>query len=201
MEDRQVVFPHDASAKPLSAVRRLLIHSSIREIEQVGFYERYRELIRPESLGQIFELIGPGSMPVDIALEHYRACDQLGLSDEQIYTFGLRAGENIGDALLVANKQLGQTGERSAWDLVGAFYRMSRRIYEGGSVQYVKLGPTTLQIENKLNPLFSVRYYRVAYGGFIHRAFGKIGLRVADFRLSPYRPEHAEIEARIRWKD
>ena len=200
MGERQIIFPHDPSAKPLTAVRRMLIHSSIKEIQQLGFYEQYCSQISPESLVQIYELIGPGSMPIDLALEHYRACDQLGLSDQQIYTFGLRAGENIGDALLVASKH-GSSGDRSAWDLVGAFYRMSRRIYDGGSVQYVKLDENTLTIENKLNPLFSVRYYRVAYGGFIHRAFSKIGLKVIDFKLSPYRAEHAGIDARIRWKE
>jgi hypothetical protein len=201
MEVRHILFPHDPNRKPLTAVRRMLIHSSIRELQQMGYYERYRDLILPQSLARISELIGPGSMPVELALEHYQACDQLGLSDEQTYTAGLRAGENIGDALMVASKQLGSSTERSAWDMIGAFYRMSRRIYEGGSSQYVKLGPNMLQIENRLNPLFSVRYYRVAYGGFIHRAFSKIGIEVDDFRLSSYRTEHAEIDARIRWKE
>jgi len=199
MEGRQILFPHEPNPKPLMGVRRMLIHSSIRELQQLGVYERYCTLISPKSLAQISELIGPGSMPADLALEHYRACDQLGLSDEQIYAAGLRAGDNIGDALLVASKQLGAGAERSAWDMIGAFYRMSRRIYEGASVQYVKLGSNLLQIENRLNPLFSVRYYRVAYGGFIRQGFSKVGINVDDFRLSAYRPDHAEIDARIRW--
>jgi len=201
MEVRHILFPHDPNAKPLTAVRRMLIHSSIREIQQLGYYERYCNLIRPQSLAQISELIGPGSMPIDLALEHYRACDELLLSEEQIYTAGLRAGDNIGDALLVASKQLSSGPERSTRDMIGAFYRMSRRIYEGGSVQYVKLGSNVLQIENRLNPLFSVRYYRVAYGGFIRQGFSKVGIDVDNFRLSPYRPEHAEIDARIRWRE
>jgi hypothetical protein len=179
----------------------MLVHSSIRELQQLGFYDRYCALMRPESLAQISELIGPGSMPVDLAVEHYRACDDIGLSEEQVYTAGLRAGDNIGDALMVASKQLSSGAERSTWEMIGAFYRMSRRIYEGASVQYVKLGSNVLQIENRFNPLFSVRYYRVAYGGFIRQAFHKVGIEVDNVRLSPYRPEHAEIDARIRWNE
>jgi hypothetical protein len=201
MEARQVIFPHEPNPSPLTAVRRMLVHSSIRELQQLGHYERYCTLISPQSLAHITELIGPGSMPVDLALEHYRACDQLGLSDDQIYAAGLRAGENIGDALLVASKQLGSGTERSAWDVIGAFYRMSRRIYEGGSVQYVKLGSNALQIENRLNPLFSIHYYRIAYGGFIRQGFSKVGINVTEFRLTSYRPAHAEIDARVRWTE
>jgi hypothetical protein len=200
MEQREVLFPHEPTRKPLTAVRRMLVHSSITELERLGYFERYSQLIRPESLARIKELIGPGSMPADLALEHYEACDQLGLSDDAIYAAGVRAGEKIGDALLVASAQVGPMADHTAWTLVGAFYRMSRRIYEGGSAQYVKLGPNTLQIEYRDNPLFSVRYYRVAYGGFLRQAFKSVGLEINDFVLSPYRRERAEIEARLRWK-
>jgi hypothetical protein len=179
----------------------MLIHGSITELEQLGYYERYRDAIDPASLARIRELIGPGSMPIDLALGHYKACDQLGLTDEQIYAVGLRAGERVGDALLVKSAQTGTSGsERSPWNIVLAFHRMSRRIYDGSSVQYVKLGPNTLLMEYKENHLFSVRYYRVAQAGFVRSAFSIVGVEIKDFKLSPYRPEHAEIEARMSWK-
>lgn len=201
MEERQILFAHEPGRKPLVAIRRMLIHSSIRELEQLGYYEKYCSVIGPANLARINELIGPGAMPAELALEHYRACDRLGLSDQQIYAAGLHAGENIADALLVASRQLGPSAERSAWDMIAAFYRMSKRIYDGGSVQYVKLSSNTLQIEYRENPLFSVRYYRIAYDGFIRRAFENVGVQVTEFRLTTYRPEGAEIEARIRWKE
>jgi len=102
--------------------------------------------------------------------------------------------------LMIASKQLATSSESGAWSVIGAFYRMSRRIYDGGSAQYVRLGPNSLQIEYKMNPLFSIRYYRVAYGGFIHRAFAKAGLEVEDFRLSAYAPRQGEIVARIQFQ-
>ena len=200
MDEQEILFPHEPDAAPVTAVRRMLVHSSIREIQQLGYYEKYCDLIPPPSLEKIVELIGPGSMPIELALDHYKACDGIGLSDEMIYEAGVRAGENLGDALMVASKQLATSSENGAWGMIGAFYRMSRRIYDGGSSQYTKLGPNSLQIEYKLNPLFSMRYYRIAYGGFIHRAFGNAGLAVEDFRLSAYAPRHAEIIARVRWK-
>lgn len=195
----EILFPHDPNPKPLTAVRRMLVHSSITELEALGYYERYSELVRPASLAQIKELIGPGSMPIELALEHYQACDALGLADEQIYAAGVRAGEKIGDALLVASQQVTQDAS-AAWSLVGAFYRMSKRIYEGGSAQYVKVGPKTLMIEYKQNNLFSIRYYRIAYGGFLRTTFSSVGFVVKDFTLSQYRRQNAEIEARLTWE-
>ncbi|HET6339988.1 MAG TPA: hypothetical protein VFG30_42560 [Polyangiales bacterium] len=199
METPELLFPHEANLKPLTAVRRMLVHSSITELEQLGYYERYCRIISPTSLAQIKELIGPGLMAVELALDHYRACDALDLTDEQIHAAGLRAGEKIGDALLVASAQVSASAEGAVWSVIGAFYRMSRRIYEGGSAQYVKLGPKSLLIEYKANPLFSVRYYRVAYAGFMRRTFGSVGLKIKDFTLSSYRREHAEIEVRMSW--
>lgn len=200
MVNQHILFPHDANPTPVTAVRRMLVHSSMRELQHLGYYERYCSLIAPQSLAQICELIGPGSMPIELALDHYQACDLLQLSDEQIHEAGLRAGNNIGEALMVASKQLATTSESGAWGVIGAFYRMSRRIYDGGSSQYVKLGPNSLQIEYKLNPLFAIHYYRLAYGGFIQRAFGNASLEVQDFRLSPYAPRQGEIVARLQWK-
>jgi hypothetical protein len=197
----EIVIPHDSARGPLTAVRRMLVHSSIDGLKQLGTYQRYCELIEPDSLAQIEALIGPGWMPAALALEHYEACDKLGLSEAQVYGAGLRAGESMGDALLVAAAQRSDPNdERSTWTLIGAFSRMGRRIYDGSSSQYVKLGSKELLIEYRDNPLFSARYYRVAHGAFMRKTFGTVGITIVDLKLSTYRSKGAEIDERIRWR-
>lgn len=194
---REVLIPHDAARGRLSAVRRMLVHSSIAELQELGLYDRYCTVIPPASLERIHALIGPGWMPVELALDHYAACDRLRLDDKVILDCGLRAGDNMGRALLVA----GTTNETggSPWSLVGAYSRMGRRIYEGCSAQYVKVGPNMLQIEHLQNPLFSYHYYRVAHGGFLRQSFSSLGVKVTNVVFTRYRPEKEQIEVQISW--
>jgi hypothetical protein len=200
MEQREIIVPHDPTRGPLVAVRRMLVHSSIAGLKGAGHYERYCSVIAAQDLEQIDALIGPGWLPLDLTLAHYHACDRLGLSDEQIYASGVRAGEAMGDALLVAKAQIRSTTEGSAWATINAFSRMGRRIYDGGSAQYVKLGANSLLIQHRGNPLFSIHYYRVAHEGFMHRTFSAVGLHITELRFSVYRSQEAEIDTRITWR-
>ena len=197
---REVIIPHDPSRGPLTAVRRMLVHSSIAELQVLGVYDRYCECIDRASLERIHELIGPGWMPIELALEHYGACDKLKLSDQFIVDAGQRSGENVGDALLVAGARTGvRAKDRSPWSFVGAFSRMGRRIFEGGSSQYVKIGPRTLQIEHLRNPLFAFHYYRHAHTGFLRKSFGSLGVEISDVSYSAYHSDKAQIDFRITW--
>jgi hypothetical protein len=110
---------------------------------------------------------------------HYEACERLQLSDAQIQKMGVRAGDKMSSSLLVTGAQGTRTAaERSAWDLVGAYSRMGRRIYEGSSSQYVKLGPSKLLIEHVGNPLFSIRYFRTAHASFMRGTFRSLGVDI-----------------------
>jgi hypothetical protein len=171
----------------------MLVHSSIAELGQLGLYDRYSELIGRRLLEQITELIGPGWMPVELALEHYRACDQLQLSDKIIVEAGERAGDKLGSALLVGCAQPdASTKERSPWPILPALARMGRRIYQGASAQYTRTGQNSLLIEHCLNPLFGFHYYRVAHGGFLRQVFRSLSIDVAELSFGGFRKDKAD---------
>lgn len=198
---REIIIPHDLSRGPLVGVRRMLVHSSIAELGALGLYDRYSEVIESGSLDLIRELIGPGWMPVELVLEHYRACDELQLSDEAIHDAGMRAGDKMGSALLVAGAQPQvEMQNRSPWPLLQAFARMGRRIYDGASAQYVKTASNSLRIEYVGNPLFAFHYYRVAHRGFLSQAFISLSVEVVDVTLSAYRADKASIDVRIQFR-
>lgn len=171
----------------------MLIHSSIAELAQLGVHDRYSELIDRRLLEQIMDLIGPGWMPIELALEHYRACDRLQLSDKIIVEAGERAGDKLGSALLVAGGQPEtQTNDRSPWSLLPAFARMGRRIYEGASAQYVRTGSKSLRIEHLRNPLFGLHYYRVAHGGFLRQAFRALSVEVCELTFDRFHKDKSD---------
>jgi hypothetical protein len=177
----------------------MLVHSSIAELHEFGVHDRYCAEIDPATLAQINELIGPGWMPLALALQHYEACERLQLNDKLILQAGMRAGEKMGGALLVAGAQ-SAAADGSPWAVLGRFSRMGRRIYEGGTTQYVKLGARALLIEHLRNPLYALHYYRVAHGGFLRKSFGSLGVDIADVSFSAYRPERQQVDFHVSWR-
>lgn len=201
MQSHEIIVPHDAKRGPLLGVRRMLIHSSLTQLQAIGVYDKYSAVIDSATLTSITNMIGPGWIPAELATTHYEACDKLGLEEEQVQELGARSGENIGSALLVAATQIpDMKTEQSTWSMIAAFSRMGRRMYDGSSAQYVKLGPHELQIEYVGNPLFSTAYYRSGYLGFLRAAFEKLDFELVRLETSTYRKRGAEIDMRLSWK-
>lgn len=198
--DREILIAHDPTRGALRGVRRMLVHSSLVELKQLGFYERYAASIEPEALAEILDQIGPGWLPTELALAHYRACDAIGISDADVEQLGAIAGEKLARTLTVPAATSGPDSELSPWSLVGAFERLGKRIYDGGSIQYVKLGPRQLYIENIGNPLFSVHYYRIAHLAFMRQSFTTLGANVVDARITKFRASGAMIEVSLAWE-
>ena len=200
-ETFEIIVPHDPARRELTAVRRVLIQSSLAELKTLGVYERYCASMDPSVLAEMTSLVGPGWVPLEFVLAHYEACDQLQLDDEPIRAAGSRTAENVQRALLANGVQAGDPGLMELpWSMLGAFARMGKRVYEGSSSQYVKIGRKRLLIENVGNPLYGFRYYRIAHAGFIHAAFGKLGVKVVDVSLAPYQSAGAVMETRITWR-
>jgi hypothetical protein len=198
-ESREILIPHDPTRGALKAVRRMLVQSSLAELKERGHYERYCSGIDGAVLESINDQVGPGWLPIELAMAHYRACDALGLSNAELDESGAISGEKLARSLLVTGVHNGPDGEVAPWLAIGAFSRMGRRIYEGGSAQYVKLGPKQLQIENMGNPLLSIHYYRIAHLGFLRRAFDSLGVHVTEARITPFRAEGGKVEVQLSW--
>lgn len=178
----------------------MLVQSSVAELKLLGLYERYTACIDPLSLGEINDQIGPGWLSVELAMAHYRAVDAIGINDADVQQLGGTAGEKLARTLTVPTASSGPDSAISPWDLVGAFERLGKRIYDGGSIQYVKLGPKQLYIENIGNPLFSVHYYRLAHLAFMRRSFATLGANVIEARITKFRITGALIEVSLAWE-
>jgi hypothetical protein len=81
---REILIAHERSRGELKGVRRMLVQSTLAELEQIGAYEHYCARIDPLSLGAIVDQIGPGWLPIELAMAHYRACDAAGIEDAEV---------------------------------------------------------------------------------------------------------------------
>ena len=178
----------------------MLVQSSLAELKALRLYDRYCSLIDPLALAEITEHVGPGWMPVSLAIAHYRACDALGLDSELLDSIGAHGGEKVASTLLVTSaKGAAPSAEVYPWLAVDAFWRMGRRVCEGSSSQYVKLGPKRLSIESIGNPLQAIHYYRAAHIGFLRSAFSTLGARVSEIKVVSFDPLSATTDTRISW--
>src|SRR6187200_1557807 len=85
--DEQTYLPFAAdrqTLKPATKVKSTLIMSSLKTLRDDGLFDDYLQHLLPEAKDTILELAAPSWLPIDIALAHYGACDQLGLTPAQV---------------------------------------------------------------------------------------------------------------------
>ena len=197
-EVREVIQPFPPLIAPLSAVRSTLIQASLAELKKHGFYDHYTTLVASDSLDQLLGLaIAPCWIPVQLALDHYDACERMQLSEAQFAQLGLSVGDRVQDVTLIAPKQA--SGLRDLWQSIGALHRMWPRLFQGGGVQVVKVGPKALVLEERGFQLNRFHYYRQAHVAAVRATHAALGAQISSVRLVSYHADRDELVVRLEW--
>jgi len=197
---REVIIPHLADVRPCSAIRNVVIQSSLAQLKEEGFYERYLKHIDPQKLEELKATFAPGWTPIALAHEHYQACEDIGLTEEEIARLGQRIGWRLHETTLVHSAKRNPDPSFDLWEAAGALYRVWARTYEGGSCQVVKLGPKDKLVELKGFSLTRYRYYRVAQLHGIGSAYQRFGARLEMLKIVTYNPTGDELTFRFTWR-
>jgi hypothetical protein len=198
-ESRQIVVPHDPAAGAVTAVRNVVVQLSIAQLRAHNLYERYAEVIAPNVLEELLARLAPGWIPVELVLGHYHACEQLGLSSDELTKLGARTGDRLQETALVSVAKKVRSPDFDLWTAVGSLYRMWPRLYQGGSVQIVKVGPKTKVLEQRGFPMNRYAYFRHAQLGAIAAAYTALGARIASLQVADYDPASNEAVMRVSW--
>jgi hypothetical protein len=197
--NREIVFRHLPDFRPCSAVRNVVIQSSLAMLEEEGHYERYLKLIDPKKLEEL-RTIAPGWTPIALAHAHYQACDDLGLTQDEIAILGQRIGQKLHETMLVHSGKRNPGADFDLWEATGALYRTYARTYEGGSLQVVKLGPKDKLLELRGFALSRHRYYRIAQLHGIASGYQSFGVRLETMKIVNYNPTADELTFRFTWR-
>jgi hypothetical protein len=177
----------------------VLLQSSLSQLRQHGYLEQYRSLVDPDVLALLTSEMAPGWVPVDVARAHYDACDKLLLSPEQIMAIGQDVGGVVGDAVVVSPAKKEHDPDFDLWAALGQIHRFWARVYRGGSVQVVKLGPKEQLIESFGFTLDRSPYFRYAKLGAIKQVYGGFGVQVTSAELVSYSAGRDESVIRVTW--
>lgn len=196
---REIIIPHDAEAGPVTAVRNVVIQASLVELKNNGYYDRYTTLIAPDILERLRLAIAPSWIEVDLALAHYAACDNLRLTPEEFEAMGKRVGHRVQETVLVS---LAKKVREAGFDLcpaVGALHRMWPRLFQGGSVQVVKVGSKEKLLELRGFALNRYHYYRQAHLAALRATYAALGTRVAQTKVVSYDAAGDELVVGVAW--
>lgn len=199
-ETREILCPHDAAAGTVTAVRNVLLQASLSQLRSNGHFARYAALIDAQALEQLIAMsVAPGWIPIELALAHYEACDNLLLTPEQFATMGSAVGERVQDTLLVSSAKRAREADFDPWSAEGQLQRMWPRVFQGGSVQVVKVGPKAKLMEERGFRLNKYQYYRQSHLAAVRATHQSLGTRNVQTKVESYSAARDELVVRVSW--
>lgn len=198
-EAREIIVPHDPAAGPVTAVRNVLIQASLAELKAKGHYERYARLIAPDMIEQLLASLGPSWIPVEVALAHYEACENLSLTSGEFAAMGDRVGDRVQDTVLVSSAKKVRDVNFDLWTAVPSLHRMWPRIFQGGSIQTVKVGPKEKLVEQRGFLMNRYHYYRQAHVAALRATYSALGARIAFAKIVSHTAAGDETVVHVGW--
>ncbi len=152
----------------VTQVRGSLIASSLSTLRERGLFERYERLLDPVHRDHVLYCVAASWLPIEVAMAHYGACEAMGLGDRELDALGNEVSKRIMGTFLA-------TMVRSARHVGSSiplrqYPRLWDRLMVGGSCKVSMFGPKDAHIESYGVPMFSYRYFRVAYAGLVRGA-------------------------------
>lgn len=168
----------------LTQVRGTLLASSIQSLRSRGLFERYSALLSHSYRDRVLNSVAGEWLNAEIALAHYSACDALRLSvDEQIrmgHDVSKRTHETFLGLMVKMARGIGVT----PWVVLPKINSLYTRIFRGGGIQIVRLGPSDAKVQTLgLSPL-GIPYFRNAYLGMYEAGVGMFASNVQVRPLS-----------------
>lgn len=191
-----VAFPR--VLRPVIAVRSTIVCASLLGLGDEGLKAAYLERLPSEHHAAMGALTAGQWMPVELALEHYRACDRLEVDDEAIERMFRNADGRLRGTIISTIASLTSVTGVKPWLLLGHHARVWERLFQGGGVRVARLGPQVAQVEARGLPLLRVPYFAKGIRLLHVLAYERFCAQVA---VDTYPgPDAESLLYRVRWR-
>jgi hypothetical protein len=182
----------------VSRVRSTLLSASVQTVRLMGWEKRYFETLPPGLHGEIQTLPAGIWVPIDLAIAHYTACDQMGLSTDDM--------KSVGNAVALRTQKtfVGTLGSVAAgagatpWHIFQQGHRIWGRIFDGGDHVGYKAGPKDIDIVCMGCPLLRLKYFRTSMPAYYAALAGVLARSVHWHELPEHRGDD-KIGLRVSW--
>jgi len=157
----------EARDTPASHTRSTLITTSMQTIRNRGRFEDYEKGLSPEVKETLLSVVAGVWLPIELATAHYTACEGLELPQKEQFAIGMEVGKRVQGTMLGLVVRTAKQAGLTPWMGLGQSDRLYERLFQGGSVKLVKLGPKEARMEVVNNPLFALAYFRNGFRGIV----------------------------------
>jgi hypothetical protein len=195
--DKVVDFPDPLIA--VTQVKSTLILSSVESVRSYGVFERYRKYLDNRYAQDVLESVVGAWLPVDAALAHYKACDELMLTAEQQLQLGRITGHGIRQHLTRVAGMLSRGLGVTPWLMFEQFPRLWKRSFDGGGIAVRRHGPKEAEITYTHCKLLESPYFRGALRGVAVGLLESATRRCLMNELPARNGKMQEARYRISW--
>ncbi len=186
------------SASPITEVRSTILVSGIQALRSRGLYDRYVEALSPTIREQMVVLIPGVWLPIDVALEHYRAADRLALETRVIEGIGGEVAERINKSVLSVAVQVSKLAGVTPWNALSLVHRINDLNWRGGDVTVLKTGAKEALYDWTGQPCAAIPYFTTSLGGYL-RALAALFSDKAHARVIQERCCDTTVSCRLSW--
>jgi hypothetical protein len=187
----EIVVDHVSPHGPnVTHIRGIVLTKSMENLVRAGLKDRYLRELEPELHESMRFVIASSWVPIELARAHYGACDRMRLGDRTTDELGELMAASMGGTLFASLLRATRSaGMESLWTVLKQNDRLWDRMYQGGGVTVIKLGPKDLTLENHGISLAESRHFRAAYRAY-WAALGQLFAKAAYVKIVAAREPH-----------
>jgi hypothetical protein len=171
VDAREVVLPFPGGGRdrvqPVTSFRSTWLTSSLRALKERGRLNEYLAHLPKRHHEVVLSTVVGVWLPVDVAIAHYEACDALRLHPSEIISIGRQAADQVHGTVLATFVRLARGAGVTPWTVLLRLHDLWSRIWLGGGVCVVRLGPKEARIEIEGWPCAGSSYCRTAMRGVL----------------------------------
>jgi hypothetical protein len=189
------ILPIDPSVSP--AIRGTLIGSSLQAMRQREQSEEYFAALEPEFREGIETLVPQSWVEMPLAYAHYRALDTVVRASEDVLAIGRAVGDRFQSSYVATLiRGLKASGIVDPLRVLTRAPSVSERIFRGGGVRVVRVGPKDADVEFTGVPLCEMRYFRWGFAGVIQ---GGLMLVAKTVYVTPVQTSPTSMKVKVSW--
>jgi hypothetical protein len=162
--------PLSTPAHRVAATRRFRstwLCSSLAALRERGLFTRYLTFLPTEYHPVVAATLAGTWLPIEVAVAHYRACDQLELGSLEILSIGHEVTNRVHGSALRMVLTLAQGLGVTPWTALSRATSLWKRCWDGGEVSVTELGPKEARVAIAGWPCAGTNYCRVACRGML----------------------------------
>lgn len=195
IEPESVVLALPAIIKPLRHARSTILIGSISAIRASDRWEQYVAALAPDAREYLLHLVAGVWVPVEMAMQHYRACETLGFTTEEQMKNGRFTFDRAGASVFGTLSRMAREAGVTPWTALPHMQRFWERGYDGGGISVTRLGPKDCRIVARDVPLLRSPYYRNALRGLVWAVIDLFSRKTFLSERKPPSPDAIVVQA------